>query len=411
MATSDAAAKVGMSPSRLDRIEPGLQPFIDHGTIAGCVTLVARQGETVHRSALGHRDREAGVAMTDDTIFRIYSMTKPVVCTALMLLFEEGRFDLDAPVAAYIPAFAETQVFAEDGSLVPQAAPMTIRHVLTHTSGLTYDFMEDNPAAALYREARIMNDASRTLAECIDALAAIPLAFQPGAKWHYSVGSDVVGRLVEVISGQSLQRFLAERIFEPLGMEDTGFTVPDADLDRLSAMYGVPDLIGRDFSATALVTAMLTGVNERQDVSETYPTDSATWARGGLGLFSTADDYLRFAVMLLSGRNASGERIIGRKTLEMMHANHLPPALLPYELLGQPSPGNGFGLGSRVMMDPAAGGKLGSVGCFGWAGAAKTYSWVDPVEDMVGVFMSQYMTGPVNVDHIFRNLAYQAIDD
>ena len=404
-------AAVAMSPDRLARIAPAMQRYIDDGTIAGCNTLIARRGE-VHAESLGMRDREAGAVMTPDTIFRIYSMTKPIVSTALMMLWEEGAFHLNDPVATYIPAFAETQVMASNGSLEKQHSPMTVRQLLTHTSGFTYDFLEDSPVGGMYRDARLMNDATRSLSEVIDVLAAIPLAFQPGSRWHYSVGIDVAARLIEVLTGQSLQDVLRTRLFEPLGMEAAGFAVDPVHHDRVAAMYGLPDLVGPDYRATDLVTAALSGVNDRHDVSETYPlAGGEAFARGGVGLFSTIDDYYRFANMLRNGRTVSGERVVGRKTLEMMHANHLPEDLRPYELMGQLSNGYGFGLGSRVLMDPAAFGEPGSPGEFGWAGAAKTYFWVDPVEDLIGIFMAQYMTGPINVDHTYRNLAYQAIDD
>ena len=402
----------GMSVARLERIEPAMQQFVDRGVVRGISTLVARRGEVVHRSLHGHRDAEAGAAMTDDTIFRIYSMTKPVVSTALMMLFEEGRFLLDQPVATYLPAFADVKVMQADGSLADVAAPMTIGQVLSHTSGLTYDFLIDSPAAEQYRQHRLMNDATRTLEECIDVLATLPLAFQPGERWHYSVGIDVAARLVEALSGQSLGDFLSERIFAPLGMTDTAFGVPDENLDRLSAMYGLPDLIGDGFHAGGLLEAALGGFNERIDVSDTYPTSTPdVYQRGGVGLFSTIDDYFRFAQMLANGGQLDGTRVIGRKTLELMHGNRVPASFLPYEIMGLTNPGYGFGLGSRVLLDVAESQMPGSVGEFGWAGAAKTYFWVDPTEDVVGLFMSQYMTGMENPDKVFRALAYQAIDD
>jgi CubicO group peptidase (beta-lactamase class C family) len=350
--------------------------------------------------------------MTADAIFRIYSMTKPIVATALMLLHEEGRFQLDHPVAQYLPAFGSTKVLASDGSLVDQVRPMQIRDLLMHTSGLTYDFMVDNPVAPMYRDAKIMNDATRSLEALTDDLANLPLAFQPGTRWHYSVGIDVAARLIEVLSGQPLGEFLRVRLFEPLGMTDTGFGVPDAELDRLCAMYGLPDLFGDDYSAVQLVEAALSGFNERIDVSATYPTNTPdVFVRGGFGLFSTAGDYLKFAQMLADDGAVGGERLVSRKTLELMHSNHLPPELLPYEILGQPSPGMGFGLGSRVVLDVAQTGGTGSVGEYGWAGAAKTYYWVDPVEDLVGVLMTQYMTGVLFPERDLRSLAYQAIID
>ena len=405
-------ADAGMSAERLTRIGRVMTGYVTDRGIRGISTLVYRRGCLVHRGEFGLRDAEADEAITADTIFRIYSMTKPVVSTALMLLHEEGAFQLEHPVAQYLPAFGATKVMDTDGSLVDPVRPMQVGDLLAHTSGLTYDFMIDNPVAAGYREARIMNDATRTLEEVIDVLATIPLAFQPGTRWHYSVGIDVAARLVEVLSGQPLGRFLAERLFEPLGMTDTGFGVPESELGRLAAMYGLPDLVGKDYTANELVEAAMSGFNERIDVSETYPTNAPdTFVRGGLGLFSTADDYLRFARFLLDQGTVDGRRLMGRKTLELMHTNRLSPDMLPIEVMAQPMMGLGFGLGSRVMLDVAASAGPGSVGEFGWAGAAKTYYWVDPAEDLIGVFMSQYMTGVQTPDRDFRSLVYQAIDD
>ncbi len=402
----------GMSSARLERIRPVMESYVGERGVAGISTMVSRRGRIVHAAQFGYQDKEAGVPMAPDTVFRIYSMTKPIVSTALMLLHEEGRFQLEHPVAQYLPAFAATKVLDADGGLVDPARPMQIRDLLMHTSGLTYDFMADNPVAQLYRDARIMNDATRTLETLVDDLAALPLAYQPGSRWHYSVGIDVAGRLVEVLSGQSLGDFLQERIFGPLGMVDSGFGLPAEKLSRLSAMYGLPDLIGQDYSFVQLFEAALAGFNERIDVSVTYPTDTPeVFQRGGVGLFSTAADYMRFGQMLAGGGTLDGVRVVGRKTLELMHSNHLAPELLPYELLGLPNPGMGFGLGSRVMLDVAATAGTGSVGEYGWAGAAKTYFWVDPAEDLVGVFMSQNMTGMQLAERDFRSLVYQAIDD
>ncbi len=404
---------VGMSSERLGRIAPVMDSYVTERGVVGISTALSRRGEVVYAERFGHQDREAGVPMAVDTIFRIYSMTKPVVSTALMMLHEEAAFQLEQPVMKYLPAFKQTKVLNGDGSLAKQSRPMDIRDVLTHTSGLTYDFMIDNPVAALYREARLMNDATRTLDEVMTTLAGFPLAFQPGERWHYSVGIDVAARLIEVLADQPLGDFLQERIFGPLGMVDTAFGVPDEELGRLSAMYGLPDLVGRDYTADDLVAAALDEFNERIDVSETYPTDTPdVFQRGGLGLFSTVDDYHRFARMLAdNGRSPDGRQLIGRKTLELMHRNHVTPDLLPYEIMGIANPGMGFGLGSRVLLDGGRFAGTGTDGEFGWAGAAKTYYWVDPVEEVVGVFMSQYMTGPLLPDRDFRSLVYQAIVD
>jgi CubicO group peptidase (beta-lactamase class C family) len=404
--------QVGMSSERLARIGPAMESYVTERGVVGISTMISRRGQIIDSQQFGFQDREAGTPLADDTIFRIYSMTKPIVSTALMLLHEEGRFQLEHPVAQYLPAFAAVKVLGDDGVLVDPVRPMQIRDLLTHTSGLTYDFMVDNPAAQIYREARIMNDATRSLEAVIDELATLPLGFQPGSRWHYSVGIDVAARLIEVLSGESLGDFLHARLFDPLGMVDTAFGVPDDQLHRLSAMYGLPDLIGPDYSFAQLFEAALAGFNERIDVSGTYPTDTPqVFQRGGLGLFSTTADYMRFAQMLAAGGRAGDDRLIGRKTLELMHSNHMPTELLPYELLGLPVPGMGFGLGSRVMLDVAETAGTGSVGEYGWAGAAKTYYWVDPAEELVGVFMSQYMTGMQLPERDFRSLVYQAIDD
>jgi CubicO group peptidase (beta-lactamase class C family) len=410
MGTSPEA--VGMSAERLERIDPIMQSYVDQRGFAGLSVVLARRGQTVFSAQYGQRDKEAGKPVTDDTIFRLYSMTKPVVSTALMMLFEEGRVRLIDPVATYLPAFAETKVLADDGSLVDPVRPIVVRDVLTHTSGLTYDFMPASPVAAQYRDARLINDGTRSLESMIDELAQLPLAFQPGTRWHYSLGIDVAARVVEVVSGQPLGEFLQQRMFDPLGMADTGFAVPSKKLDDLAAMYGLPDIAGKDQTMEALVEAALNGVNVRSDVSDSYPTDAPeVFARGGHGLFSTARDYLRFAQMLLNGGELDGHRLLGRKTLELMHSNHLPPALLPYEIAGIPNPGFGFGLGSRVMMDPAATGGPGSAGEYGWAGAAKTYYWIDPVEELIGILMTQYMVGMDLPEQDLRTLAYQAILD
>lgn len=410
----EAPEAVGMSAQRLERIRPVMQSYIDRLGYGGISTMIARHGQIVYADQIGWQDKEAGVPMAEDTIFRIYSMTKPIICTALMTLYEEGRFQLIDPVAKFIPAFGATKVMAADGSLADQhpLRPMQVRDLLAHTSGLTYDFLEDFPVGDLYRQARLMNDATRSLEAVIDELARLPLAFQPGTRWHYSLGTDVAARLIEVLSGQPLGQFLQERLFTPLGMTDTAFGVPERKRSRLAAMYGLPDLFAQGQTFSALFGAWMGGDVGRREVADTYPVDTPdVFVRGGIGLFSTASDYMRFAQMLLSGATPAGERILGRKTLDLMHSNHLPATLLPYEIGGAPSPGFGFGLGSRVVMDVAETAGPGSVGEFGWAGAAKTYYWVDPHEDLVGVFMAQYMVGFDLPEQDLRVLTYQAIAD
>jgi CubicO group peptidase (beta-lactamase class C family) len=401
---------VGMNAKRLERIRPAMQAYVDRGVYAGINTLVARRGRVVHAAEFGWRDKEAGQAMTADTIFRLYSQTKPVICTALKTLLEEGRFRLIEPLAKYIPAFGAVKVLEADGNLVAPVRPILIRDVMTHMSGLTYHFVEESGVGKMYTDAKLLA-ADHSLEAAIDDLARFPLAFQPGSKWRYSVGIDVAARLIEVISGRPLGAFLRERLFEPLGMADTAFGVPPEKRNRLAAMYGRPDIFG-GVTMGSEYAAWLSGVNDRIDVVKSYPVDSPdVFVRGGHGLFSTIGDYFRFAQMLANGGELDGERILGRKTLELMHSNHVPASLLPLEIGGLPLPGYGFGLGSRVLLDVAQSGAPGSVGEFGWSGAAKTHYWVDPKEELVGLFMTQSMMSFDLPEFDLRALAYQAIDD
>jgi CubicO group peptidase (beta-lactamase class C family) len=338
-------------------------------------------------------------------------MTKPIVCTAFMTLYEEGRFQLFDPVAKHLPAFGKVRVLTKTTNSgveeVDLARPITLRDLLTHTAGLTYNFLEDSPVAELYCQARL-DDAGRTLEAMISELARLPLAYQPGTRWHYSLAIDVIALLIEVISGRPLQEFLSERLFVPLGMADTGFSVPAEKRACLATMYGHPDVALHTYGQ--IVEAWTKGLNERRDVEATYPaTNTHSFARGGYGLFSTSWDYMRFAQMLLNGGELEGVRILARKTLELMHMNHVPAALLPFEIAGGFSGGYGFGLGSRVLLKVAESGMPGSVGEFGWGGAAKTYYWVDPQEQLIGVLMAQYMMSFDNPDFDFRVLAYQAL--
>jgi CubicO group peptidase (beta-lactamase class C family) len=401
----------GMSARRLERIRPAMQAYVDRGVYAGISTLIARRGKVVHAGEFGWRDKEAASPMTADTIFRLYSMTKPIVCVGLMTLLEEARCALIDPLAKTIPAFGAVKVMEADGSLVNPARPVTLRDLMTHTSGLSYHFVEDSPLGKMYDGAKLW-DARYPLEAAIDDLARLPLAFQPGSRWRYSVGIDVVARVIEVMSGRPLGAFLRERLFEPLGMADTAFGVPPEKRDRLAAMYGRPDLITDGVTVSSELAAWAMGVNDRLDVSKTYPVDSPdVFMRGGHGLFSTIGDYFRFAQMLANGGELDGVRILGRKTVEFMHSNHVPATLLPLDIAGLPLPGYGFGLGSRVLRDVAQSGAPGSAGEFGWSGAAKTHYWVDPKEELVGLFMTQSMMSFDLPELDLRALAYQAIED
>jgi CubicO group peptidase (beta-lactamase class C family) len=405
---------VGMSSERLARIRPAIEKHIGNDSIVGAVTLVARRGQVVHQECVGLRDRENNKPMQPDTIFRLYSMTKPITCVALMTLYEKGHFQLFDPVAKFIPAFQDLQVCADGagsaGELVDLERPVTVRDLLTHTSGLTYPFLEYGPAEEMLRG---MPVSTLPLSEFVDSCLKVPLAFQPGTSWRYSVAHDVVAHLIEVMSGQSVDVYLRENVFEPLGMVDTGYYAPRDKLDRLSAMYGTADLaqLGMTFAKWFEDAA----VADRRLLGE--PTDSLESGphsvfRGGHGLVSTAQDYYRFCQMLLNEGELSGTRILGRKTVELMTANHLRPELMPYEIQGMYSPGSGYGLGVGVILDVAQSQFPGSVGTYGWSGAASTDFWVDPQEQLIGIQMAQYQPGgfyPIAAD--FKVATYQAIVD
>ena len=402
---------MGFDKGRLRRIAPAMQAYVDRGVYAGVGVLVAHKGEVAYSGEFGLRDREAQAPMTQDTIFRLYSMTKPIVCTALMTLVEEGKLRLFDPVAAYIPAFAAVQVMDKDGKLVPAKQPIMVRDLMMHTSGLTYGFLEDSPVCRDYGRGKLF-DARATLAEAIEDLATFPLAFQPGERYHYSVGIDVAARLIEIVSGETLGRFLEQRLFAPLKMTDTDFVVPEGKRARVAAMYGRPDITQAGVTSRTAFEQWRQGYNERIDsVETTHPVDApGVFERGGHGLFGTTGDYFRFAQMLCNGGALEGTRVIGRKTLELMHSNHLPLALLPIEIGGMPLPGYGFGLGSRVLLDVASSGAPGTAGEYGWSGAAKTHDWVDPREQVVALFMTQSMLSFDGPELDLRALVYQALE-
>jgi CubicO group peptidase (beta-lactamase class C family) len=338
--------------------------------------------------------------MAHDTIFRIYSMTKPITSVAAMILHEEGHFRLDDPISAYIPAFKEVKVLVKPGfaelELASPQRPITIHDLFIHTSGLTYGFFQNSPIEAMYRDALLLHPEKSTT-EMIEALVKIPLLHHPGTAWQYSVSTDVLGRLVEVISGLSLEQFFQQRIFQSLGMAETGFYVPEDKLGRLAPVYTHKE-------AGELSVLDDPGVNH---FARPKPRHS-----GGGGLVSTASDYMRFCQMLLNKGELDGERLLGRKTVELMTINHVPPALMPLRSGPDIVRGSGFGLGFRVVVDVAQTGLLGSAGMYAWGGAANTGFWIDPKEELIGILMTQYMPAfqhPATDD--FINLTYQAIID
>lgn len=392
-------------------IQPAMQAYAARHGIPGIATLLAHRGRIVHFSQAGWQDIANTLPLVPGTIYRIYSMTKPVVSAAFLQLCETGRLRLDDPLSRYIPAFQHSRVL-RDSSAGPRyealARPILIRDLLTHTAGLTYDFLEDNPVAPLYRQAGLMCDAGRTLKQLVTELAHLPLAFQPGVRWHYSMSIDVIAHLVEIVSGWSLEDFLVERLFKPLSMVDTQFSVPLEKQSRLAEMSGCPDVAVSTMSEIAV--AKECGDYRARDVEATYPAVRlAAFARGGHGLFSTASDYFRFAQMLLNEGVFEDARVLSKQSVRLMFSNQLSRSLMPFAIGLVPHAGYGFGLGGRVRMDSAACAFSGADSEFGWEGAARTSFWVDPENELVGVLMMQHMVGRDWPEREFRELAYRAL--
>lgn len=394
----------GMSSERLGRIAPVMEDFVKDNRMPGVMTLVQRRGKIVHFGQYGLMDIEAGTPMQEDAIFRIYSMTKPIVSVALMMLLEEGRLSLTDPVATYIPSFAKTKVCIGTHplglTLVDQNPPMTIHHLLTHTSGLSYGWFFDTPVDELYRRAgQAPVDRNRTLQEFVEGVAQLPLVSQPGTHWRYSVSTDVVGYIVQIVSGMPLDEFLRQRIFKPLGMTDTDFYVPAEKASRLAPIYDSQTL----YNPRRVPPADVYGLGD-----VTLPTRRYS---GGGGMVSTLGDYLKFADCLLNNGAYDGGRLLSRKTLAWMTSNHIPDALMPISI-GTDVLDHGFGLGFSVVTHLGQTRTMKSIGEFGWGGAAKTNFWVDPAEQLIGLMMTQYLPlFPYPVGNRFHNLVDQAIVD
>jgi CubicO group peptidase (beta-lactamase class C family) len=399
-------ARSTLDPQRLRRIGTHFQKYIDNGRLPGWQVVVAHGGDVVYEEVAGRRDVENNLPWTNDTIIRLYSNTKIVTAVAALMLWEEGAFELKDALHTYIPSFANTRVYkggnASAPSTVPQMDPIRIWNLFTHTSGLTYGFMRANPVDEIYRLGgfELGSPTGLDLAGICDLIASFPLCFQPGAEWNYSMSTDVLGRVVEVCSGQSLDEFFRTRIFKPLGMNDSGFFCPEDQLGRLAALYAP---LGPDRTAV------------RVDVLGDAAKSAPAALSGGGGLVSTAHDYHRFLEMLRRGGELDGVRLLSPRTIRMMASNHLPgnADLTTY---GRPLfaettyDGVGFGLGVSVTMDPVAAKVPGSVGDFGWGGMASTWALVDPVEDLTLFFATQLMpssTWPIRSQ--MRPLLYQAL--
>lgn len=394
---------VGLSSERLARVSAWSRRWVDGGKLPGLITMVARHGKLVHFDCYGMADIKRETPLAPDTILRFYSMTKPLTSTAIMMLYEEGHFQLDDPITRYLPCFRDMRVAAGGmrGKIdtVPAERDITFHDLLTHTSGLTYGFMEATLVDAQYRQRDVdFQTSDKSLAEVVEIAADIPLIAQPGAEWNYSIATDVLGHLVELISGKPFDEFLRERVTGPLGMVDTSFHVPPDKLSRFAANY------------TAAADGRLLLIDDPQ--KSIFGTQRKISSGGG-GLLSTATDYMRFCRMLLNKGEFDGVRLLGRKTVELMTSNHLRGDMAA---MGQPRfsessyQGIGFGLGFSVMLDPARAQILGTPGEYAWGGAASTAFWIDPVEDMAVIMLTQLMpssTYPIRRE--LRVLTYQAV--
>ncbi len=414
---------VGLSSERLGRVSSWLGEQITSERLAGASVLIGRRGNVAFFEARGLADQAAGRSFSQDTIVRIYSMTKPVTSVAAMMLYEEGCFQLDDPVANYLPEFADTPVWAGGDAPISETVaaetPMTVHHLLTHTSGLTYGFMQANAVDAAYREARLdFPGGEGDLASQVARLAEIPLLCQPGSQWNYSVSIDVLGRLIEVWSGMSLAEFFASRLFDPLDMRDAGFHVREENAARFAACYS--PAVGGDLSnigrtPSAEETAARGGLKLQDAADESRFLKPARAYAGGGGLVASMRDYARFCQMLMNGGELDGARILSPKTIDYMRLNQLPENR-DMAAMGQPVwsetsyDGIGFGLGWAVVIDPVKAKFVTSTGEHHWGGAASTFFWLDPEEDLFVVLLTQLMpssTYPIRRE--LRQRVYQAI--
>lgn len=390
--------EVGFAPERLDRLNRHFDAYVDDGRLAGYLVSVARHGEVAHLHSYGMADREAGRPVDEHTVFRLHSMTKVITAVALLTLYERGKLQLTDPIERFLPGFARPRVYVDAQTTRPAEGPIRVWHLLSHTAGLGNANFDATPVDALYRAAGLGSTSEGAgLAEVVDLYASMPLLFDPGTSWYYSVGSVVAGRLIEVVSGQDLDLFLAEQVFGPLGMSDTGFVVPEDQLDRAAAMYG-PDAQGRAVPIASPSMAVRPPV-----------------LSGSGGLVSTASDFHRFMEMLRQRGEAEGVRLLAPRTVELLAANHLPGGadLAAFSSWNSAEvAGIGFGFGVQVTLDPVRRKLAGSAGEYGFAGASSTVFWVDPAADLTVQFLTQLRpiyAHPINNE--LRQLVYQALID
>lgn len=368
---------VGMSTERLTRLNSAMKSLVDAGRLAGTVTMVSRHGKVIEFDANGRRDIAANAPMRKDSIFRIYSMTKPITGVAMMMLFEEGKWQLNDPVSKFIPEFAGLKVYATDAMnnvvMKEQNHPVTMRELMSHSGGFTYGIFSNTPVDKLQREADVL-DVDITLEEFIKRVAKLPLNTQPGTEWHYSISVDIQGYIVQKLSGMPFEEFLEKRIFKPLGMSDTAFYVPREKLNRLAEFYTY------DKDGKFVVVGPKEGLNHDFAVKPAF-------ASGGGGLVSTAMDYMRFCQMLLNGGELDGVRLLSPKTVELMHTNMLQPGLTVFGLDA------GFGLDFAIYTNPVTAGGYYGKDTFWWGGAAGTWFWIDPANDLIVIGMIQQAAG------------------
>lgn len=390
---------VGFSSERLERFHAGMDAFVDRGLVPGVATVVIRHGKIIDTHIHGKTDLATGAPVAQDTLWRMYSQTKPVTGVAMMILYEEGKWRLDEPVTKYIPEFAGLKVFKGlDGAGKPIFEPIaraaTMRELMTHTAGFAYGLVDDNYVDKLYRDS--LTSGWPSLAGAMTALSNLPLASQPGEAWRYSVSVDIQGYIIEKLSGQTLPDFMQSRIFGPLRMTDTAFWVPESKRGRLASLY----MIDRETRTLKPAESFMV-----------LPLDKVPAApNGGGGLVSTMADYSRFAAMLAGGGQLDGVRILSPSTIRLMASNHLTDVTLPTYQAG--NPGHGFGLDVDVIMDPARAGTTAGKGSFSWGGAAGTWFWVDPENDVVVLgFIHVLGGGGYRLDERSATLVYQALVD
>ena len=394
------ASRPGLHPAGLERIEQWMESYIDSGKSAGMLSLVCRHGEVAQLSCRGYADIASKRPIATDTIFRLYSMTKPITSVALMTLYEQGRFELDDPARRWIPALAGMEVY-QQGKI---ETDITIRQLLTHTAGFSYGFEPDKyPLDKLYAKVWRQRLQDQPLQQLMQTLLELPLLAQPGSRWHYSVATDICGYLIEVLTDMPLADYMRQAIFEPLGMIDTAFEVSAAKIDRFATLYGYSEqdpLAQLERNETSPYISSISGIPVKMH-------------SGGGGLTSTAGDYLRFAQMMLNGGELNGRRILTAETVALMTRNHLPQHLLPLSFNGVARgayKGYGFGLGYCINIDPNDTAAAGSLGDFSWGGMADTYCWVDPEQQLIGILMQQYLPSlhhPGRKE--FRDCVYQAL--